>query len=1239
MSTVSKGKVFENKVAELYRLMGYEVKQNVGILGHQIDIILVYTMPGGIKAKTAVECKYVGAGNLKKNDVMDNINAITDLKRNYKIQNSIIVTTNGFAKDIWDTAEENEIRLLTIKELQAGIINFDPYINRIIYDFEHWGEYGDGQRKPIIELFERANLHEYYVLLRCRDSSGVIYDPIDKYIEDWINKDDKNHITLLGDYGTGKSSFLLYLTYILAKSFKDDPFNRPIPIFISLKNYNRIKDIKEMILGVLKNDYNILISSSSNFQSLLEDGKIILLLDGFDEMESKSNKDVIIQNFEEITKLVTKKSKVILTSRTHYFKTHSQVKDIFNPQYDTDLLKMIRGNHRFEIVELLEFNNEQIIEFLQNHVEDYMAMWGKIKSTYNLEDLSKRPILLEMIIRSLPALIKAGREINSSELYEIYTNIWIKRDDWRSVMKPDEKATIMEELSLHMFLDNIQSVYYTELNHIVLEHFKSKIASSEDEDIFDTDTRTCSFLNRDHDGNYKFVHKSFMEFFVAKKFYKEINENKIVFFRNKPLPPEIIDFISNMKLDKNKLYDAICITVNSQFEEVEYMGGNAISILTHMGETFNNKDFSNTVLRNANFEGAVCDSSDFSNAELQNSNFIDSSLLYVNFERAKLDGSLIEGIGHISSISLDKKDKNLAFGTVTGNAYIIDLNTFKKINSIKQTNYCIEKIRFFDEDKLLGFIDSNKHAFVFDLTSFGQCIMKQKIMKDADFNPSRAEIALLSSDRRIKIIDIISKTEKLIDLNDVDDKYYRISYLDNSNLLAIISKNRINIINLENGNLIKSMKIKLNNIDDINYVPKEHSLYLRQSTKSRVKGENYTYTVNYEIVDPKKMESEVINAELMGKISRKYNLMFSVEFNNEQMIPKFKIIDLEPNTVLFNWDNVPGTESNALLKFLKDGFDISLSNTKIHKSDDGKTIYISNYEKIVEIPTDKMEEQIALKISGRTYNIKVKKENDKLIIYRERWDSETRSSYLDEIYSVENFESISENTIDANSGKLVKYLQIYTGYEKIYKSDDGKTIYIHRERLAEVTIDELKEKATLKISNGRIYDLKAKKENGELKIYDEILKESYNNSLKMSYSEENFGNTKNITQKFEDWGSIDRKLQSPTNLPSFEGYNNSTRYIPPIVFSKDAKSVYIADYSGNLILWNWNKESPLKDKEYETWSISHDIPRSKTMLQSRFINQNLFKCDHMNLYDASGVKEGQLQALKRMGAIVEKVLR
>ena len=65
--------------------------------------------------------------------------------------------------------------------------NFQSYIDRIIYDFENWYEYNDSQRKPIIELLARANLYDYYVNLRCRDSERE-YDPIDEYIEKWMNE-------------------------------------------------------------------------------------------------------------------------------------------------------------------------------------------------------------------------------------------------------------------------------------------------------------------------------------------------------------------------------------------------------------------------------------------------------------------------------------------------------------------------------------------------------------------------------------------------------------------------------------------------------------------------------------------------------------------------------------------------------------------------------------------------------------------------------------------------------------------------------------------------------------------------------------------------------------------------------------------------------------------------------------------------------------------------------------------
>jgi hypothetical protein len=55
---------------------------------------------------------------------------------------------------------------------------------------------------------------------------------------------------------------------------------------------------------------------------------------------------------------------------------------------------------------------------------------------------------------------------------------------------------------------------------------------------------------------------------------------------------------------------------------------------------------------------------------------------------------------------------------------------------------------------------------------------------------------------------------------------------------------------------------------------------------------------------------------------------------------------------------------------------------------------------------------------------------------------------------------------------------------KFHKSDDDMTISISNgENAVEITIEEEKEKATLKIGDGKIIDLKVKKENGKLNIY------------------------------------------------------------------------------------------------------------------------------------------------------------
>ncbi len=89
-------------------------------------------------------------------------------------------------------------------------------------------------------------------------------------------------------------------------------------------------------------------------------------------------------------------------------------------------------------------------------------------------------------------------------------------------------------------------------------------------------------------------------------------------------------------------------------------------------------------------------------------------------------------------------------------------------------------------------------------------------------------------------------------------------------------------------------------------------------------------------------------------------------------------------TYLFSWENVPGDDSDRLLRFLVDDLDIDWAeNAEIHKSDDGKTIRIFKDENSAEIKIDEVQEKATLKISdGITHDLKVKSENGKLKLYK-----------------------------------------------------------------------------------------------------------------------------------------------------------------------------------------------------------------------------------------------------------------
>lgn len=118
-----------------------------------------------------------------------------------------------------------------------------------------------------------------------------------------------------------------------------------------------------------------------------------------------------------------------------------------------------------------------------------------------------------------------------------------------------------------------------------------------------------------------------------------------------------------------------------------------------------------------------------------------------------------------------------------------------------------------------------------------------------------------------------------------------------------------------------------------------------------------------------------------------------------------KIIERAHKNQIYKWlskvtkqENFPEWEndSKTLRKFLRDDCYIDWAkDAEISRSNDPKTIHISKDENSAKITMNGVEKKAKLKIGGRTrYNLKIKKENDKLIIYKEAWRStRTIASY------------------------------------------------------------------------------------------------------------------------------------------------------------------------------------------------------------------------------------------------------
>ena len=316
---------------------------------------------------------------------------------------------------------------------------------------------------------------------------GNIFSVIDDYLlQELPKKNSIHHILILADSGMGKTSFLLnYYAYNQEKSKKRRQRITLVPL--GMPNVDKYID-------QIKNKENA-----------------IIFLDAFDE-DTKAIKD----HRERLNILMEKChqfKRVVITCRTQFFPTDEEI-----PK-ETGIIKVAprkageQGIYIFNKLYLSPLSDKQVDEYLKKRFK-----WNRKKRKIaklliqKIPNLKVRPMLLAYI----PDLIDSGHEDiqNSYQLYEIMIDNWLEREK-RWVKNKEGLRQFSEKLAFDLYINRgnrgHEKIPFNEL---------SVLAKEWNIQLEDWQLTGRSLLNRDAEGNYKFAHRSIMEFLFIVHFFK-----------------------------------------------------------------------------------------------------------------------------------------------------------------------------------------------------------------------------------------------------------------------------------------------------------------------------------------------------------------------------------------------------------------------------------------------------------------------------------------------------------------------------------------------------------------------------------------------------------------------------------------------------------------------------------------------------------------------------------------------